>query len=130
MGDYRGGVQYRGVWNYLFAVVGSGRRQQSRRSLLTSPRFSVQPLTILGVTGQFSVPAENMYELCRDSFHVSIDRHRDFGGQELISTQVEFLSVMAWSLIHAGWMHFLLAIFNAHVWTMKYVTTFSADIQL
>ena len=35
---------------------------------------------------------------------------------------------MAWSLIHAGWMHFLLAIFNAHDWTMQYVTTFSADI--
>jgi amino acid permease len=35
---------------------------------------------------------------------------------------------MAWSLIHAGWMHLLLAIFNAHDWTMQYVTTFSADI--
>lgn len=35
---------------------------------------------------------------------------------------------MAWSLIHAGWMHYLLAIFNAHDWTMRYVTTFSADI--
>jgi hypothetical protein len=35
---------------------------------------------------------------------------------------------MAWSLIHAGWMHFLLATFNAHDWTMQYVTTFSADI--
>lgn len=35
---------------------------------------------------------------------------------------------MAWSLIHAGWMHWLLAIFNAHDWTMQYVTTFSADI--
>lgn len=35
---------------------------------------------------------------------------------------------MAWSLIHAGWMHILLAIFNAHDWTMQYVTTFSADI--
>lgn len=35
---------------------------------------------------------------------------------------------MAWSLIHAGWMHYLLAIFNAHDWTMKYVTHFSADI--
>lgn len=35
---------------------------------------------------------------------------------------------MAWSLIHAGWMHFLLAIFNAHDWTMQYVTHFSADI--
>ncbi len=35
---------------------------------------------------------------------------------------------MAWSLIHAGWMHYLLAVFNAHDWTMKYVTHFSADI--
>lgn len=35
---------------------------------------------------------------------------------------------MAWSLIHAGWMHYLLAIFNAHDWTMKYVTHFGADI--
>lgn len=35
---------------------------------------------------------------------------------------------MAWSLIHAAWMHYLLAIFNAHDWTMQYVTTFSADI--
>ncbi|KAL2689592.1 hypothetical protein Neosp_003650 [[Neocosmospora] mangrovei] len=42
--------------------------------------------------------------------------------------QVEFLPVMAWSLIHAGWMHYLLAIFNAHDWTMQYVTHFSADI--
>ncbi|KAF7546334.1 hypothetical protein G7Z17_g8511 [Cylindrodendrum hubeiense] len=41
---------------------------------------------------------------------------------------VEFLPVMAWSLIHAGWMHYLLAIFNAHDWTMQYVTHFSADI--
>lgn len=35
---------------------------------------------------------------------------------------------MAWSLIHAGWMHYILAIFNAHDWTMKYVTHFSADV--
>lgn len=35
---------------------------------------------------------------------------------------------MAWSLIHAGWMHYLLAVFNAHDWTMQYVTHFSADI--
>lgn len=35
---------------------------------------------------------------------------------------------MAWTLIHAGWMHYLLAVFNAHDWTMKYVTHFSADI--
>ncbi|RDL41514.1 Bicarbonate transporter [Venustampulla echinocandica] len=72
--------------------------------------FSVQPLTILGVTGPFSVLAENIYSLCRDSFHI------------------DFLPFMAWSLIHAAWMHYLLAIFNAHDWTMQYVTTFSADI--
>ncbi|KPM38768.1 hypothetical protein AK830_g7790 [Neonectria ditissima] len=72
--------------------------------------FSGQPLTILGVTGPFSVLAENIYELCEKHFHV------------------KFLPVMAWSLIHAGWMHYLLAIFNAHDWTMQYVTHFSADI--
>lgn len=42
--------------------------------------------------------------------------------------QVDFLQVMAWSLIHSAWMHYLLAIFNAHDWTMQYVTAFSADI--
>jgi len=35
---------------------------------------------------------------------------------------------MSWTLIHAGWMHCLLAIFNAHDYTMRYVTTFSGDI--
>ena len=35
---------------------------------------------------------------------------------------------MAWSLIHAGWMHYISAIFNAHDWTMRYVTTFSTEI--
>ena len=35
---------------------------------------------------------------------------------------------MAWSLIHAGWMHILLALLNAHDWTMCYVTTFSTEI--
>lgn len=34
-------------------------------------RFSGQPLTILGVTGPFSVLAENIYELCEKHFHVS-----------------------------------------------------------
>ncbi|PVH73379.1 hypothetical protein DL98DRAFT_659460 [Cadophora sp. DSE1049] len=72
--------------------------------------FSIQPLTILGVTGPFAVLAENIYELCESSFHV------------------DFLSLMAWSLIHAAWMHYLLAIFNAHDWTMQYVTNFTADI--
>ncbi|KAH7628630.1 HCO3 transporter family-domain-containing protein [Sordaria sp. MPI-SDFR-AT-0083] len=72
--------------------------------------FSAQPLTILGVTGPFSVLAENMYKLCTENFHVP------------------FLPVMAWSLIHSAWMHYLLAIFNAHDYTMQYVTNFSADI--
>lgn len=35
---------------------------------------------------------------------------------------------MAWSLIHAGWLHYILAIVNAHDWTMRYVTTFSTEI--
>lgn len=35
---------------------------------------------------------------------------------------------MAWSLIHTGWMHYVLAIINAHEWTMLYVTTFSTEI--
>ncbi|TWU74401.1 hypothetical protein ED733_002854 [Metarhizium rileyi] len=41
---------------------------------------------------------------------------------------VDFLPVMAWSLVHAGWMLGALAVFNAHDWTMQYVTHFSADI--
>lgn len=73
-------------------------------------RFSVQPLTILGVTGPFSVLAENIYELCEHSFKIS------------------FLPFIAWSLIHTTWMLWLLAIFNAHDWTMRYVTTFSTEI--
>ena len=72
--------------------------------------FSVQPLNILGVTGPFSVLAENIFSLCTDSFGI------------------DFLSFMAWSLIHAGWMHWLLAVFNAHDWTMLYVTEFSCEI--
>ncbi|KAF8858793.1 hypothetical protein BDZ45DRAFT_714335 [Acephala macrosclerotiorum] len=75
-----------------------------------STGFSIQPLPILGVTGPFSMLAENIYSLCIDSFHV------------------DFLHVITWSLIHAAWMHYLLAICNAHDWTMQYVTTFSADI--
>ena len=35
---------------------------------------------------------------------------------------------MAWSLIHAAWMHYILAIINAHDWTMRYVTAFSTEI--
>lgn len=72
--------------------------------------LSAQPLTILGVTGPFSILAENIYSLCLDNF------------------DIPFLPFMAWSLIHAAWMHFLLAIFNAHDWTMCYVTNFSSEI--
>lgn len=35
---------------------------------------------------------------------------------------------MAWACIHSGWMHLVLAAFNAHDWTMGYVTTFSTEI--
>ncbi|KAI9772625.1 MAG: hypothetical protein M1840_000219 [Geoglossum simile] len=72
--------------------------------------FSSQPLTILGVTGPFSVLAENIYAFCQSSF------------------RIPFLPFIAWSCIHAGWMHYLLAIFNAHDWTMRYVTTFSTEV--
>jgi hypothetical protein len=92
--------------------------------------FSAQPLTILGVTGPFSVLAENIYHLCTHSFHVRIPILPPVRPSRWALTirQVSFLPVMAWSLIHAGWMHYLLAIFNAHDWTMQYVTHFSADI--
>lgn len=72
--------------------------------------FSIQPLVILGVTGPFSVLAENTYDLCLNSF------------------RVPFLPFMAWSLVHAGWILSLLAIINAHDWTMRYVTTFSTEV--
>ncbi|KAI9710843.1 MAG: hypothetical protein M1828_002015 [Chrysothrix sp. TS-e1954] len=72
--------------------------------------FSIQPLTILGVTGPFSILAENIYSLCVNKF------------------EIPFLQFMAWSLIHCAWMHYMLAVFNAHDWTMRYVTTFSAEI--
>ena len=35
---------------------------------------------------------------------------------------------MAWALIHAAWMHYILAVINAHDWTMRYVTTFATEI--
>ncbi|GLB14234.1 hypothetical protein AtubIFM61612_001659 [Aspergillus tubingensis] len=72
--------------------------------------FSIQPLTILGVTGPFSVLAENIYSLCEDVF------------------KIPFLPFMAWSLIHSAWLHYVLAIVNAHDWTMRYVTTFATEI--
>lgn len=73
-------------------------------------RFSGQPLTILGVTGPFSVLAENIYSLCTSSFNI------------------DFLPFMAWTLIHCAWLHYILAILNAHDWTMLYVTTFNTEI--
>jgi hypothetical protein len=42
--------------------------------------------------------------------------------------QIPFLPFMAWSLIHSAWLHYLLAIINAHDWTMRYVTTFATEI--
>ncbi|KAI5803623.1 HCO3 transporter family-domain-containing protein [Peziza echinospora] len=72
--------------------------------------FSAQPLTILGVTGPFCILSERIYDLCENSFHI------------------EYLPFMAWACIHAAWMHWLLAIFNAHDWTMGYVTIFSTEI--
>lgn len=67
-------------------------------------------LRILGVTGPFCILSERIYALCHENFHI------------------DFLSFMAWSCIHSAWMHWLLAIFNAHDWTMEYVTTFSTEI--
>ncbi|CUS09415.1 unnamed protein product [Tuber aestivum] len=72
--------------------------------------FSGQPLTILGVTGPFCILSERIYTLCHEDFHIP------------------YLPFMAWACIHSAWMHWLLAIFNAHDWTMKYVTTFSTEI--
>ncbi|RPB05143.1 hypothetical protein L873DRAFT_1664058 [Choiromyces venosus 120613-1] len=72
--------------------------------------FSGQPLTILGVTGPFCILSERIYALCHENFNIP------------------YLPFMAWACIHSAWMHWLLAIFNAHDWTMKYVTTFSTEI--
>lgn len=62
------------------------------------------------MTGPFCILSERIYILCRDSFHIP------------------YLPFMAWSCIHACWMHLLLSFFNAHDWTMGYVTTFSTEI--
>lgn len=90
-------------------------------------RFSIQPLTILGVTGPFSVLAENIYKLCDEEFKVI---NIDFLScrSDINYWQIPFLPFMAWSLIHAAWMHYILAIINAHDWTMRYVTTFATEI--
>lgn len=52
--------------------------------------------------------------------HPSVADNRDH--------QIPFLPFMAWSLIHSAWLHYLLAIVNAHDWTMRYVTTFATEI--
>lgn len=72
--------------------------------------FSTQPLTILGVTGPFCILSERIFALCDGPF------------------SIPFLPFMAWACLHACWMHWLLAVFNAHDWTMGYVTTFSTEI--
>ncbi|KAI9727749.1 MAG: hypothetical protein M1834_007988 [Cirrosporium novae-zelandiae] len=72
--------------------------------------LSTQPLTILGVTGPFTVLAENISSLCTTTFHIP------------------FLPFMAWTLLHSTYLHYLLAILNAHDWTMRYATTFTTEI--
>lgn len=42
--------------------------------------------------------------------------------------QIPFLPFMTWTLLHSAWMHYILALLNAHDWTMRYVTTFSTEI--
>ncbi|KAL8857627.1 MAG: hypothetical protein Q9178_005792 [Gyalolechia marmorata] len=46
----------------------------------------------------------------------------------IFALYIPFLPFMAWALIHAGWMHLLLALVNAHDWTMRYVTNFSTEV--
>ena len=46
--------------------------RKTGRSSWKPYRFSIQPLTILGVTGPFSVLAENIYSLCVGSFNVRL----------------------------------------------------------
>lgn len=94
----------------LSTIVSSRYDDSIIMRLANHSRLSSQPLTILGVTGPFSILAENIFTLCLSTF------------------DIPFLPFMAWSLLHAGWMHILLAIFNAHDWTMLYVTTFSTEI--
>ncbi|KAF7190278.1 putative transporter [Pseudocercospora fuligena] len=86
---------------------------------ITFSLFGLQPLTVLGVTGSFTVIAEHLYNLVTESFGVP------------------FLPFMAWSLIHTCWMLWLLATFNAHEWTSKsnmdyltviYLTDFTCQI--
>lgn len=79
------------------------------------------------MTGPFSVLAENIYALCNEVFKVGA-RNIYILLLFLHFSQIPFLPFMTWSLIHAGWMHYVLAIINAHDWTMRYVTTFSTEI--
>ena len=43
------------------------------------------------------------------------------------TSKVDFLQIIAWSLIQAGWIHYLLSTFNAHDWTIRHVTLFKVD---
>ncbi|PIA97947.1 putative transporter [Cercospora beticola] len=72
--------------------------------------FGLQPLTILGVTGSFTVIAEHLHNLVTESM-----------GKP-------YLPFMAWSLFHSCWMLWALAIFNAHEWSMLYVTEFTCEV--
>ncbi|KAF2210208.1 hypothetical protein CERZMDRAFT_113435 [Cercospora zeae-maydis SCOH1-5] len=72
--------------------------------------FGLQPLTVLGVTGSFTVVAEHLHNMVTESM-----------GKP-------FLPFMAWSLLHSCWMLWALAIFNAHEWSMLYVTEFTCEI--
>jgi hypothetical protein len=69
MGNYRSSLQYGTLWTHLFVV--SLLYIEISCYEVDFARFSGQPLTILGVTGPFSVLAENMYELSEKHFHVS-----------------------------------------------------------
>jgi len=70
-------------WGTIEVVFGTGLNGIIFSLLVPSPdyitrrigidhmnRFSIQPLTILGVTGPFSVLAENIYSLCNEVFQV------------------------------------------------------------
>lgn len=60
------------LWEDTFAVSCFEFWYETPTAWLTPLlRFSIQPLTILGVTGPFTVLAENIHSLCSESFSVS-----------------------------------------------------------
>ena len=59
-----------GLHSPYLDAIDETRLKEDSRDLLKVDRFSIQPLTILGVTGPFSVLAENIYALCADNFGV------------------------------------------------------------